>query len=90
MGSPEFPGERRAPNRDTFITITNLEIWEELVKLRTDFQAFALLRVEVSDHEKRVRELELASAKLWYVRPVSAGAVIAVLGDVIARLVHVL
>lgn len=88
MGSPEF--DRRAPNRDTFITITNLEIWEELVKLRTDFQAFALLRVEVSDHERRLRELEISAAKLWYVRPVSIGAVLAVVGDVIARLVHVL
>lgn len=89
MGSPEFH-ERRAPNRDTFITITNLEIWEELVKLRTDFQAFALLRMEVSDHEQRVRVLELANAKLWWIRPVSIGALVAVVGDVVGRLLHVL
>ena len=88
MGGPEF--ERRAPNRDTFVTITNLEIWEELVKLRTDFQAFALLRQEVHDHETRMRTLEMANAKLWWVRPVSVGALVAVVGDVVGRLLHVL
>lgn len=89
MGVPEFP-ERRDPNRNSFVTITNLEIWEELVKLRTDFQAFALLRQEVHDHETRMRVLELASAKLWWVRPVSVGALVAVVGDILGRLLHLM
>lgn len=90
MAGPEFQGERRAPNRDTFVTISNLDIYEELVKLRTEFQQFGLLRGEVADHEQRLRIQEQHAARLWWVRPVSVGALVAVLGDIAGRIFHLL
>lgn len=88
----EFQGEkdRRMPNRDTFVTISNRDIYDELVKLRTDFQGFGLLRTEVTDHEARVRVLELATARLWWVRIAAGGALAAAVGDIVGRLFHVL
>lgn len=87
---PEVHGERRMPNRDTFVTISNRDIYDELVKLRADFQGFELVRAEVADHEARVRVLELASARLWWVRIAAGAALATVVGDVIGRLFHVL
>jgi hypothetical protein len=87
---PGHRGERRGPNSDTFVSISNRDIYEELVKLRTDFQGFGLLRTEVTDHEARVRVLELANARLWWVRGAAGAALAAVVGDVVGRLLHVL
>jgi hypothetical protein len=80
----------QGPNRDTFVTVSNRDIYEELAKLRADLTAFSGVREDLTDHEARVRTLELASAKLWYVRPVSIGALAAAASDLVVRLVHVM
>jgi hypothetical protein len=90
MNTPPGRAERRGPNSDTFVAISNRDIYDELVKLRTDFQGFGLLRSEVTDHEARVRVLELAYARLWWVRTAAGAALVAVVGDVAGRLLHVL
>lgn len=88
--SGEVHGERRMPNRDTFVTISNRDIYDELVKLRGDFQGFELVRADVTDHEARVRVLELASARLWWVRIAAGAALTTAVADLVGRLLHLL
>lgn len=90
MSTPPARGDRRGPNSDTFVAISNRDIYDELVKLRSDFQGFALLRGEVTDHEARVRVLEQASARLWWVRIMAGAALATAVGDVVGRAFHVL
>lgn len=85
-----------SPGDDPFFVITNREIYQQLVKLRTDIELFAGLRESLdihatglTEHSERLTRLEEHAAKLWFVRPVSVAAMAAVVGDILSRAFHV-